>query len=310
MSPPTDCPKCDGEVARSQLNVLLLQQRSAFTFLFVCTFLSFSAGAGNASEKKQPQTKNLLPTDPIPRYHWQSTEALALIGASRPVILVGTGLTGVATNRWTDEYLLKFWEDGPDSSPIRGAMTSTLKTQDGRPLFYYTHRDEVGWYNTGQFKINEREMMYNYTTVPQFLQRRQTESRGAEEDYGQYVQTPIFGRGGRPGRFGEQIVNDLDSFDWSVVEYLKDHFGWWQDGIGGTENTLWLGDPGAGPCCCLFDSTLPLALWLSFLSSPRFIGFPIFLAVQKFTNFQLHIHTTVVFVGPPPNPFPLIYLAQ
>lgn len=201
---------------------------------------------GPADEAVAAQGSNALPALPaVPRHSWRSPEAQSLLDADMPVILLGTGLVSAGLSaRWTDAYLEAHWDDGPLSTPIRGAMSSWLKTVDGRPLFYYTHRSpDPQNYNRGHFENNESAITWNYTTVPQFL--RGTNAR-RQIGVSQYLQTSLFTELGVPGRFGTVIEKDLkEGVGWDLVKELQGAYGWWGGGIGSFHNTLWMSDVGA-----------------------------------------------------------------
>lgn len=61
------------------------------------------------------------------------------------MVLTGSGVVDSLRARWSESYLEQHFDNGAQQRC--GSLESFIKTADGKPLFYYTLRNEPEYFN-------------------------------------------------------------------------------------------------------------------------------------------------------------------
>eukprot|EP01048_Picozoa_sp_COSAG05_P000474 COSAG05_NODE_12_length_37297_cov_117.537072_37_plen_485_part_00 len=219
--------------------------------LLALRFCGISVSLGLAAARRRP----------VPRHHWQSAEASVLLAAQEPVVLTGTGFVDFAAKQWTDEHLLKHWDQGADEGCF--TLQSTMKAANGAPMFYYTDRLGPEMYNMGMFDHDPTLVTANVSTMARFVEEQPIRPELGRAEYLQsamlatHSQTsigPVRKEGEALNKcFSDKILAEVtDEFDWTVPRFLRSEFGWWPEKEAAQHpwlspwynDQLWVGDNG------------------------------------------------------------------
>ena len=166
-----------------------------------------------------------------PRHRWDSEEAQRLLSEDKPVILTDTEFATHARVAWTKDYLREHWDNGADIPCY--VLHSTMKTAEGKPLFYYTDRVPEGQYNLGMFKHQPELVQANIASMTEFIRGTDEisslEKRASENQLRMYLQTPMLTTHESSGHENEpptKIVDQDKCYGDKIFRDLKGGFNW------------------------------------------------------------------------------------